>query len=61
MDRISLFFISFLPQNKITIKQDCYSKANESAEEDKKETMRLPQSKYKVNSNRKARIERKIQ
>lgn len=48
------------------MKQDSYTKANESAEEDKKETMRhidmkLPQNKYKVNSNRKARIESRIQ
>ena len=48
---------------QITIKQDSYTKANESGEEAQKETMRLidiglPQSKIKVNSNSKARIER---
>ena len=47
-------------------KQDSYTKANESGEEAQKETMRLidiglPQSKNKVNSNSKARIESKIQ
>ena len=41
---------------QITIKQDSYTKANESGEEAQKETMRLidiglPQSKNKVNSN----------
>ena len=46
---------------QITIKQDSYTKANESGEEAQKETMRLidiglPQSKNKVNSNSKARI-----
>ena len=51
---------------KITIKQDSYTKANESGEEAQKETMRLidnglPQSKNKVNINGKARIESKIQ
>ena len=51
---------------QITIKQDIYTKANESDEEAQKETMRLidiglPQSKNKVNSNSKARIESKIQ
>jgi len=45
---------------QITIKQDSYTKANESGEEAQKETMRLidtglPQSKNKVNSNSKAR------
>ena len=47
---------------QITIKQDSYTKANESGEEAQKETMRLidiglPQSKNKVNSNGKARID----
>ena len=51
---------------QITKKQDSYTKANESGEEAQKETMRLidiglPQSKNKVNSNGKARIESKIQ
>ena len=51
---------------QITIKQDSYTKANESGEEAQKETMRLidiglPQSKNKVNSTSKARIESKIQ
>ena len=51
---------------QITIKQDSYTKANESGEEAQKETMRLiniglPHSKNKVNSNSKARIESKIQ
>ena len=51
---------------QITIKQDSYTKAYESGEEAQKETMRLidiglPQSKNKVNSNGKARIESKIQ
>ena len=51
---------------QITIKQDSYTKANESGEEAQKETMRLidiglPQSKNKVNSNGKTRIESKIQ
>ena len=51
---------------KITIKQDSYTKANESDEEAQKETMKLidiglPQSKNKVNINGKARIESKIQ
>ena len=41
---------------QITIKEDSYTKANESGEEAQKETMRLmdiglPQSKNKVNSN----------
>ena len=50
---------------QITIKQDSYTKANESGEEAQKETMRLvdiglPQSKIKVNSNSKARIESKV-
>ena len=50
----------------ITIKQDSYTKANESGEEAQKETMRLidiglPQSKNKVDRSRKARIEGKIQ
>ena len=48
------------------IKQDSYTKANESGEEAQKETMRLidiglPQSKNKVDRSRKARIEGKIQ
>ena len=51
---------------QITIKQDSYTKANESGEEAQKETMRfidigLLQSKKKVNSNGKARNESKIQ
>ena len=55
-----------LPQNALRIKQDSYTKPNESGEEAQKETMRLidiglPQSKNKVNSNSKARIESKIQ
>ena len=56
-----------LPQKiQITIKQDSYTKANESGEEAQTETMGLidiglPQSKNKVNSNGKARIESKIQ
>ena len=60
-------FIFILIYHKIqTIKQDSYTKAYESGEEAQKETMRLidiglPQSKNKVNSNSKARIERKIQ
>ena len=42
---------------QITIKQDSYTKANESGEEAQKETMRLidiglPQSKNKVNSKK---------
>ena len=46
--------------------QDSYTKTNESGEEAQKETIRLigigrPQSKNKVNSNSKARIESKIQ
>ena len=46
---------------QITIKQDRYTKANESGEEAQKETMRLidiglPQSKNKVNSNSKTQI-----
>ena len=54
------FVISF------TTKQDSYIKANESGEEAQKETIRLidiglEQSKNKVNSNSKARIESKIQ
>ena len=45
-----------LPQIWITIKQDSYTKANESGEEAQKETTRLidiglPQSKNKVNAN----------
>ena len=48
------------------IKQDSDTKANESGDEAQKETMRLkdvglPQSKNKVNSNSKARIESTIQ
>ena len=56
-----------LPQKiQITIKQDSYTKENESGEEAQTETMGLidiglPQSKNKVNSNSKARIESKIQ
>ena len=57
---------TFYHKIQITIKQDSYTKANESGEEAQKETMRLidiglPQSKNKVNSNSKARIESKIQ
>ena len=48
------------------LKQDGYTKANESGEKAQKETMRLidiglPRIKNKVNSNSKARIESKIQ
>ena len=48
------------------IKQESYTKANESGEEAQNETMRLidiglPQSKKKVSSNSKARIESKMQ
>ena len=56
-----------LPQNKNNDKtRGSYTKANESGEEAQKETMRLidiglPQSKNRVNSNSKARIESKIQ
>ena len=51
---------------QITIKQNSYTKTNESGEEAQKETMRLidiglPQSKNKVNINGKAWIESKIQ
>ena len=58
-------FISF-HKIQMVIKQDSYTKANESGEETQKETMRLidvglPQIKNKVNSNSKARIESKIQ
>ena len=50
----------------MTTKQDSYTKANESGQEAQQETMRLidiglPQSKNKVNSNNKAKIESKIQ
>ena len=62
--RAELYLI--YPKIRITIKQDSYTKANESGEEAQKETMRLieiglPQSKNKVNNNSKARIESKIQ
>ena len=51
---------------QMTIKQDSYTKANESGKEAQNETMRLidivlPQSENKVNSNSKARIESKMQ
>ena len=51
---------------QMTIKQDSYTKANESVKEAQNETMRLidivlPQSENKVNTNSKARIESKMQ
>ena len=62
------FMLLFLIYHEIqiTIKQNSYTKANESGEEAQKETMRLidiglPQSKNKVNINGKAWIESKIQ
>ena len=68
----TLTFVTFvtlfdLPQNTNNDKtRQLYTKANESGEEAQKEAMRLidiglPQSKSKVNSNSKARIESKIQ
>ena len=62
---IFTFLFIFYHKIQITIKQDSYSKANESGVEAQKETMGLidiglPQSKSKVNSNSKARIESKI-
>ena len=67
-----LLFVTFvtlfdLPQNTNNDKtRQLYTKANERGEEAQKETMRLidiglPQSKNKVNTNSKARIESKIQ
>ena len=51
------WFFLFYHKIQVTIKQDSYSKANESDEEAQKETMRLidiglPQSKNKVNRKR---------
>ena len=62
---IFTFLFIFYHKIQITIKQDSYSKANESGVEAQKETMGLidiglHQSKNKVNSNSKARIESKI-
>ena len=62
--RVRVYFLYHKIQ--MVIKQDSYTKANESGEETQKETMRLidvglPQIKNKVNSNSKARIESKIQ
>ena len=58
-------FIFIYHKIQITIKQDSYTKANESGEEAQNETtglinIGLPQSKNKVNSDSKARIESKI-
>ena len=62
--RVRVYFLYHKIQ--MVIKQDSYTKANESGEETQKETMRLidiglPRIKNKVNSNSKARIESKIQ
>ena len=61
--RYTHFILFFYHKVQITIKQDSYTKANECGEEARKGTMRLidiglPQSKNKVNSNSKARIEK---
>ena len=63
---VRLYFYLIYHKIQITIKQGSYTNAKESGEEAQKETMRLidfglPQSKNKVNSNSKARIESKIQ
>ena len=63
---VALVALLIYHEIQITIKQNSYTKANESGEEAQKETMRLidiglPQSKNKVNINGKAWIESKIQ
>ena len=67
MNRQTIVTLFDLPQNTNNDKtRQSDTKANESGQEAQQETMRLidiglPQSKHKVNSNSKARIESKIQ